>query len=162
MYSGAVYNGVIVRTNWDASVSPGVPAGSTKPIGISDITDGTSNTIMLGEKMVGPECYRSEVPRCSGNGDTGGWAGTGWGWQTLRSTRWPPSVDTDDPVRGLGMAAGIDVETEAYGFGSAHPGSFNGAFADGSVHQINYNINRSIFNWLGHRSDGQTVLGSEF
>ena len=33
----------------------------------------------------------------------------------------------------------------------------NTAFADGSVHSINYTIDLEIFNTLGHRSDDQVV-----
>jgi hypothetical protein len=31
----------------------------------------------------------------------------------------------------------------------------NAGFADGSVHAISYDIERELFNRLGHRSDGE-------
>jgi prepilin-type processing-associated H-X9-DG protein len=37
-------------------------------------------------------------------------------------------------------------------FGSAHPGSIQAVFADGSVHSINYDIDLNVFNALGTRN----------
>jgi prepilin-type processing-associated H-X9-DG protein len=135
-------------------VTPPVPAGSTKPIGMSDITDGTSNTMMIAEKYVPPAWYGGGLP-----GDDCGWAGSGWSASTIRSTRWPPTVDTDHAVNGF---ASYDIGVWNYGLGSPHANGLNAAFADGSVHQVNYEIDRSIFNWLGNREDQQPVLGSNF
>jgi len=149
------YPGVIVRTNWDRYDSPPGPAGSTAPVEMSAITDGTSKTMMLGEKMSPPNTYGTEI----GLGDAAGWAVGGWSGDTIRSTDWPPSVDTAEPVYGLG---GHEVMKPGYSsFGSAHASGFNAAFADGSVRRISYVIDRSIFNWLGHRNDGQ-VVGGDF
>jgi prepilin-type processing-associated H-X9-DG protein len=47
-------------------------------------------------------------------------------------------------------------------FGSAHPGGFNIAFCDGSVHIINYAIDQQVYQRLCNRSDGQVVNASQF
>jgi prepilin-type processing-associated H-X9-DG protein len=48
------------------------------------------------------------------------------------------------------------------GFGSAHPGGFNAALADGSVRNINYEIDRETLRRLGNRRDALVVDFSKF
>ena len=40
-------------------------------------------------------------------------------------------------------------------FGSSHHGSMNAVFADGSVHNVLYGIDPTVFSYLGNKSDGQ-------
>jgi prepilin-type processing-associated H-X9-DG protein len=42
-------------------------------------------------------------------------------------------------------------------FGSAHPTGVNSVFADGSVHQISYDVDGILFNNLGTRNGEETV-----
>jgi prepilin-type processing-associated H-X9-DG protein len=44
--------------------------------------------------------------------------------------------------------------------GSAHSGGFNVAYADGSVNSLSYDINLEVFNQLGNRADGETIIQS--
>jgi prepilin-type processing-associated H-X9-DG protein len=46
---------------------------------------------------------------------------------------------------------------DAFNFGAAHPGAFNAAFGDGSVHTINYDVDPVLFDRLGDRRDGEAV-----
>jgi prepilin-type processing-associated H-X9-DG protein len=48
-----------------------------------------------------------------------------------------------------------------YAFGSAHPGSFNACFGDGSVRSLNYDIDVFVFHSLGHREDGELIDANE-
>ena len=141
------WHGTIVRTNWDITSTPPGSVGSTAPIRIADITDGTSNTMMLGEKRLHPGNYQSGDWH-----DDRGWT-DGWDPDTIRSTSYPTGADIDGNAVGVGGQQ-LDI---AYCLGSAHSGSFNSAFADGSTHPINYDIDRAVLSYLGNREDNQLI-----
>lgn len=151
---GKQWHGMIVRGTWIIATAskPGYAVSSTPPIGFAAIKDGTSNTVMLGEKRLHPNNYQSGDWH-----DDCGWT-DGWDPDTIRSTSYPPGPDTNDNALGVGGQA-LDV---AYCLGSAHVGAFNTAFADGSVHSLSYSIDREIFSYLGNRHDGKVIDGSKF
>ena len=107
-------------------------------IRMSDITDGTSTTYLLGEKKLDPDFYTT--------GQDGGdneAAFVGDDNDTLRYTGytngkpnapWPcgPNKQCDPPT--------IDTPgySDQWGFGTAHLNGFMMAFCDGSVHLLNY------------------------
>ena len=103
------------------------------------ITDGASNTIMIGET--------------SYNGLSLGWmSGTR---ATLRNTS-GINVETSQQF-APGGRAGLPLvpgPTVVGGFSSPHVGGAQFAFADGSVHFISENIDRATFKHLGNRADG--------
>ncbi len=132
--------GVIVRSDYCASCTPDkAHVGWYKRISFAQITDGSSNTMVIGEKRLHPSEYESGAWH-----DDWGWK-EGWDPDTLRST-----------ICLIGPDADINMgESFGYNFGAAHPGSMNAGFADASVHSISYDIDRELFNRLGHRSDGE-------
>jgi prepilin-type N-terminal cleavage/methylation domain-containing protein len=146
------YHGVIVRTNWDIQASPPAQVFSTSPITFADITDGASNTAMLGEKRLHPSNYESGDWH-----DDRGWT-DGWDPDTIRSACYPTGQDSDDNAVGIGGQQ-MDI---GYCLGSAHTGAFNCAFADASVHAISYTIDRNVLAYLGNREDGHPIDGSNF
>jgi prepilin-type N-terminal cleavage/methylation domain-containing protein len=135
---------VIVRTDWKDG---GGSAGSMPPISFNDITDGTSCTMMLGEKRLHPSNYQSGDWH-----DDRGWT-DGWDPDTMRSSAYPLGPDIDENAIGV-TGQQLDI---AFCIGSAHSGAFNSAFADASVHPISYNIDRTIFAYLGTRDDGHAI-----
>jgi prepilin-type N-terminal cleavage/methylation domain-containing protein/prepilin-type processing-associated H-X9-DG protein len=139
------YGGVIVRSNFCRQCLPTKKfMGFYTRINFEQITDGSSNTFVLGEKRLRPSEYET------GNWfDDKGWS-DGWDPDVLRYTVCPVKQDDDDPSPGL-----------AYSFGAAHPGGMNSGFADGSVRNLRYDIDLELFNNLAHRSDGEvTDLGA--
>jgi prepilin-type N-terminal cleavage/methylation domain-containing protein len=124
-------------------------------INVSAITDGASNTLLVGELWLYWKWYND---RTSGDGwciDNEGWL-SGWDNDTLcfssdESHRpVPPQPDTQ-----TGDGCGLI-------FGSAHPGAMQSVFCDGSVHTIRYNINSKTWVYLCARNDGQEVDTSDF
>jgi prepilin-type N-terminal cleavage/methylation domain-containing protein/prepilin-type processing-associated H-X9-DG protein len=137
-------------------------------VAIKQITDGTSKTILVGEKCIQPRFYMT------GYGDPPDWLKAndgdnnsmyqGYDWDT---TRFPsgsfsgsgqpqgqlPLQDTDcdgsAATSSLCAAAG-DIKRI---FGSAHAGSLNIAFCDGSVQSIEYDIDPLVWNDYGGRKD---------
>ena len=145
------WHGVIVRSNWHNEVQRGSPspsqtAGSTPPIGFAEILDGSSNTLMVGEKRLRPSAYVWGDWH-----DDRGWT-DGWDPDTMRSTAFKYGPDTDLSGRPNGC-----IHSCAYDFGAAHPSAGNFLFADGSGHTVGYTIDTQMFNWLGDRRDGETV-----
>src|SRR5262249_20710732 len=123
------------------------------PVRILEITDGTSTTLLVGEKRMnranlGGQQEDDFIGYTSGFDDQG-----------VRTTKIPPPADysglSTDP-----LDAGIDDGGKR--FGSSHPGRFNAVFADGSVHSIPYSINARTFSFLGNKSDGNVLDASDF
>jgi prepilin-type processing-associated H-X9-DG protein len=106
-----------------------------------DITDGTSNTYMLGEKFLAPDFYF--------NGTDGGDNESmlnGYDNDTHRSTNAAWMLMQDTP----GYAGG-------YRFGSPHTNGCMMAFCDGSVQIIAFSISPEIHRCLGNRMDGKVI-----
>jgi prepilin-type processing-associated H-X9-DG protein len=93
-----------------------------------------------------------------------GWA-DGWDADQLRSSGLQPLSDADglcfarntQAWCGAGQPGGVLGESENMVFGSAHPNGINAVFADGSVHNIKFEVDVVLFNNLGARNDEQVV-----
>jgi prepilin-type N-terminal cleavage/methylation domain-containing protein len=162
-----VYDGVLVRSPWKHSVDPKTcgpkPApgaflsGVPDPTKMAQITDGTANTLMIGEKYVYQQHYDGQGGDPS---DDRGWL-DGWDPDTMRSTMAQPLSDAVWRKLCVGESA---IFNQTYLFGSAHSAGFNCVFADGSVHTISYDIPIDVLNSLGTKGGeaGQyEVLGRE-
>ncbi|MFO0965413.1 MAG: DUF1559 domain-containing protein [Gemmataceae bacterium] len=112
-----------------------------QPNTVASITDGLSNTLMVGEK-------RANLARLGqpNSDDILGYS-AGWDDETMRQTDFLPLPDYRDPVNNDSVAR----------FGSSHPNTFNMVFADGAVRTISYAIQKTTFSLLGNRSDGQPI-----
>jgi len=108
-------------------------------VSIQRITDGTSNTYLLGEKYLAVINYSSGLDR----GDDQNYL-SGDDLDHHRWTEQPPMQDQQ-------------TVSNAQIFGSAHPGGFYMAFADGSVHFVEYDIDPEVHRLMGSRSDGNTI-----
>jgi len=158
------FAGVFARSAWvtagGASPNTGgeFVSGTSSPTKSSQITDGTSNTMMIGEKFVRADWYEG-----GSWGDDRGWT-DGWAPDTMRLTGVTPRSDSDGftytaafPDRSANAQALLAGTFIVYNFGSAHSGGFNGAFADGSVHFLSFDIDPILFNNLGDRQDGNVA-----
>ncbi len=119
----------------------------TKLVQLAEIRDGTSNTYLVGEKYLDPDHYTDSTEPTDNNSV---YAGQDWDFH-----RWSISGPTPDTPGN----SGNDV---LYSFGSAHSGTFNMAFCDGSVHAIGYSIDTAIHALLCGRNDGQPIDQSKF
>jgi prepilin-type N-terminal cleavage/methylation domain-containing protein/prepilin-type processing-associated H-X9-DG protein len=111
---------------------------------IAAITDGTSNTLVVGEKRLNLR-YLGSKQQDDNQGYT-----AGFNYDTMRKTSRPPLPDYQAEV---GDGGGL--------FGSSHTGGLNIVLADGSVRFISYTISQRTFLLLGDVSDGQ-VLPNDF
>ncbi len=113
-------------------------------VSAADVTDGTSNTIYVGETLVEA-------------GDLGWMSGTR---ATLRNMGSP----IDHPIGGstmLAMAAkpvkgkaAAPSDLTVGGFGAAHPSVCNFLFGDGAVRSLGDDTSLKVLQQLGNRADG--------
>jgi hypothetical protein len=156
-----VYDGVIVRSPWrrnDPLLTHGLPGsgeylnGVPGPTSFANITDGTSQTFLLGEKYV-----RSDLYGGGGPSDDHGWS-EGWDTDVIRSTCFQPYPDSDGfQFESLGADDIFGADKDVVYFGSAHASGFHGIYADGSVHTLNYDIDVVLFNALATRAGEEVV-----
>jgi prepilin-type N-terminal cleavage/methylation domain-containing protein/prepilin-type processing-associated H-X9-DG protein len=133
-------------------------------IRLADVTDGTSNTLFIGETL--PQQCEFMIYN------------SGWGWpggnhiaqgQTIQPINW--KIDRQAVPAPAFVSCGCDANTNpsgdrarcimnwavTWGFKSNHPGGVNFALVDGSVHFVNQNIDMRTYQLLGCRDDGQSA-----
>lgn len=135
-------SGIVSRLNWAAK--------------FRDITDGTSNTIAVGE--IRPPC---------GDHTRNGWFHFNSLWVAttapinfpvicVREPGWnsstPPTLPNGQVATGCNHWRNWQT---SQGFKSQHTGGAQFTFADGSVHFISENIDYILYQRLGDRRDGQ-------
>jgi prepilin-type N-terminal cleavage/methylation domain-containing protein len=113
-------------------------------IKVADISDGTTNTYLIGEKYLDPDDYATGLDLCDNgpalqgdNEDISRWSG----WRP--ATPWPPTQDTP----------GLFIRS----FGSAHADTFSMALCDGSVQSMAYLIDLDVHRRLCNRNDGLPI-----
>ena len=139
---------------------PGFPT-AVKP---GQITDGTSNTLVVSEKVVRFDLYEGGEAEGGGGGvsDDKGWA-DGWDPDSVRYTGVPPISDNDQGVCWNDNPAirrtciGFQGQIPVLFFGSAHSSGVNATFADASGHFITFEVDHLVFNALGTRA-GQEIV----
>ena len=143
-YAG--FLGVIVRSNrWvESDRNNPKKTGFYTPITFAKITDGTSSTLVVGEKFLVPSRYLIGDWH-----DDKGWA-DGWDPDTLRCTICKIMADREINTSNEPRLAG-------FRFGSAHSSGMNAGFADASVQFLNYDIDQETFNRMGNRMDDEIV-----
>jgi len=114
------------------------------PVRIAEITDGTSSTLLAGDKRLNLTDLGKDQPD-----DNEGYT-AGWDEDVIRRTDIEPAQD----FRGSGW-------DQNRRFGSSHSGRINAVFADCSVRSITYSISPSLFSLLGNKNDGQVVNDSD-
>jgi len=129
-------------------------------ISIQRIEDGTSNTYMVGEKWLNADRYESSAGTSATPGFSWGEnqsAYNGWEWDQHR-VAWnvnvgssQANIETRQPSQDQ---AGVGVNDPEVKFGSAHAGTFNMVYCDGSVHAIAYDIDYKAHAGLANRQDG--------
>jgi prepilin-type N-terminal cleavage/methylation domain-containing protein/prepilin-type processing-associated H-X9-DG protein len=130
-------------------------------IRFEDISDGTSQTIFVGEKL--------------NNGLDEGWAsGTRASLRNMGARLDTPNKatssvtgltgDDDDSAGAVGgtAKAPFDILSFVGSYASRHPGGANFTFGDGSVRFLKNSTSPVIFHWLANRADGEIISSDKF
>lgn len=110
---------------------------------VADVSDGMSNTYIIGEKYLMPENWKTGMDATDNNPL---FSGFDWDWQ-----RWSmngPKLDK----RGV---------SDWSSFGSSHTTGLNMAMCDGSVKFTNYSISPTVFTRMCGRNDGEATGSSD-
>lgn len=153
------HNGAIVREN-------------VGDVTLSGITDGTSNTVLIGEKWLHPDRHNADggdnenamnagwdqcVVRIGGGTysykyNNGQPAGPSAATRTIPRT---PQPDRDAPQVIDASGAKVTIWNEL--FGSSHPGGCNFVMCDGSVRSIRFGIDPTVFAGVCTRAGGEVA-----
>jgi prepilin-type N-terminal cleavage/methylation domain-containing protein len=162
-----VFLGIIVPSEPNGIVASHRTTMVDTPVRMAQVTDGLSNTLLLGEKWLRPDQYL-----------TGSWQDD----HNLSSSLDPdgmrlgdvsPVKDTRTNPRTGALVGPSDnnpccdwwrdpmtrLPSPRLGsyFGGAHPGGMSAMFADGSVRGISWQVSQQVFSALGNKGDGLTV-----
>ncbi|MDG3004857.1 DUF1559 domain-containing protein [Paludisphaera mucosa] len=126
-------------------------------IGVRDVTDGSSMTLMAGER--------------SRNVADATWVGAVPAWRLCTNPRWPirecgPSSTMVLSHTGSAATGSIYVPNSKVSmvddYWSLHPGGCNFLFCDGSVRFIKESVNPTVFSNLSTRAGGEVVGSDQF
>ncbi len=145
-YARSNYNGMIVPDNSKGEATR-----------IADVTDGTSQTIMVGEQSdfyIADDGTKQDLRACRHDG--GPWSGgaegdTGW-WLNLTAIRYDINASRIDS--GFGHKQPYHRHTL---INSAHPGGAQMLLGDGSVRFFSENIDRPTLEAYADRADGTVI-----
>ena len=116
---------------------------------LKDITDGTSNTILVGEIIADWSAHARN-----------GWSHSNrWGIYTQIPINWRteyPNLNAALNAGKTGCEARCNWNTEV-GYKSRHTGGAQMVLGDGSVHFVSENVDMLMYQRLGSKNDGETV-----
>jgi len=142
------YRGIIVRAGH-------IDRKKYPKITFEQVTDGTSTTMMIAEKRVGLGLYQVQFAPTYYWWELPGWT-CGWDWGSTRTVCVPPEPDNSpENYTTAGSNAAEDYKLSI--FGGPHAGALNAVMGDGSVVGIRYNINQTVFRYLGRRNDAVNI-----
>jgi prepilin-type N-terminal cleavage/methylation domain-containing protein len=140
------------------------PVGRSDPLNASwrsgrvrlaEITDGTSNVVMVGEKLVNrPTMGGSSSPDEWSDNET--WAGPGFADGDIMRGSLPVGSSWYTPIHDTNFTTPPDVQL-FFRFGSAHPSGAQFVLADGSVRLVTFSVDPTTFMRACVISDGDPV-----
>ena len=140
--------GFAVPTNVDSNG----PIFALSMLLLARITDGTTNTYLLGEKYLNADNYENSV---EGTDNNPTYSGFDWDWQRCSNT---VGVSATTPCASRDRKGYSNWQI----FGSAHPSTMNMVMCDGAVRAVSFNIDKTTHEHLCDRQDGKAVDASQY
>jgi prepilin-type N-terminal cleavage/methylation domain-containing protein/prepilin-type processing-associated H-X9-DG protein len=168
-YIGNAVSDVQGLVSLDGIFVPNYYMGPVSPVSLLGITDGTSNTILFGERSgydpswsawQAKYSFFQKIPLCA--------VLSGWGVGIFADPLGYGTYPLNNP---LGLPPSGDLSARGRTYGSGHPGGANFAFCDGSVHFLSNAINNAatigpnsvtLLEALCTRAGGEVVDGSQY
>jgi prepilin-type N-terminal cleavage/methylation domain-containing protein len=147
-----IRQGVSLQTNGTEILIPQTSTPGSTVISQANVTDGMSNTILVGEKRMNTAFCTTECQVDDNDGYVGGFQD-----DVVRYGSFPPEPDWQGVLIQPGTLTNGDYE-----FGSSHPTLVQFVFCDGAIHGISYRIDQTLFSNLSSRNDNQPVDVSKF
>ncbi|QEG22905.1 DUF1559 family PulG-like putative transporter [Mariniblastus fucicola] len=153
------WRGIIVPSGEfvaDSTAPGGFALSKHSDVGYGSLQDGSSNTLMFGEKGAWSSHY-SPVQNSRYPFDN-----NFFGNLENRGILGPFHANNRGNFAGTGSTVSGYADTERTlsqlgGFGSAHPGTFGTVLGDGSTHSVSMDAERLSFIQLGIRNDGDVI-----
>jgi prepilin-type processing-associated H-X9-DG protein len=126
---------------------------------LTDVTDGTSNTAMVGEKRLKLDKFNLEI------GDNESYADLGWDAEIIRASQEDTGTDTNTeknrgPNPDIRQSAPGNNEA-SHQFGSSHSSGCNFVLCDGSVRHVRFRMDNTQYRRFTTKSDG-LVMNLDF
>jgi prepilin-type processing-associated H-X9-DG protein len=150
------FSGIFNRMGYAGTNPPSFTSTTASNLGIKDVLDGTSNTIMVGEILGNCHDHRN-----------GMWSYNGMG-NAHASTSAPINVfttcaisvqDATNKKYPFPNCAPKSNWNFSWGFKSRHPGGAQFVLCDGSARFVSQNINYATYQAVGGRRDGKPITG---
>ena len=147
LYGDGLVDGVVVEGG--LVLINGTTASGVTPITQAKITDGCSNTILLGEKRMNISYCTSQCQADDNAGYVGGFQDDVVRWGQLL-----PQPDFQAPLSPLTTNGVVTPGEYNSQFGSSHPDVVQFVFCDGAVQVIHYSVDPTVFSHASSRNDG--------
>jgi prepilin-type N-terminal cleavage/methylation domain-containing protein/prepilin-type processing-associated H-X9-DG protein len=141
--------GAMICARWRMNTSPLSVADWQGQVRLATITDGTSNTLLFGDKQV------RRTTKWGQGEDRSVYTGA-----NLNNSRRFAGIDlkTNEQYKLDGFtAAEVTQGVDNQAFGSLHPGVVQFVFCDGSVHGLQKNTNLQTLGRLAEKDDGESI-----
>lgn len=131
---------------------------STWSAKLRDVTDGVSNTILMGEIRMYCNNWGTNSGETPGYGGAWGWAWPEALWYATTAPINFPTCPDDTGLESSGCRQhSANNYNVSFGFKSKHTGGCHFLLADGSVHFLNQNLDKLTYARLGDRWDGGVI-----
>jgi prepilin-type N-terminal cleavage/methylation domain-containing protein len=131
---------------------------------MAQIVDGTTHTLMLGEKYMNPDFYLTGEDLADDQGlfsahdrDYNRYT-YGLGGGTFAEQQAAASNVASRIIPPVQDRPGLTGNSVYWAFGSAHPANFHVVMCDGSVQSVEYDIDLDVWRLMGGRDDGRVAV----
>jgi len=151
----SVNDGVLFMTG---PASYPLPASKNRPISLTDIVDGTSNTILVGEKFHSDPVFDTIPAASRSNLLMHQWSMWAWSGGFKGSGHVFASAAVTINTRVVSVGSGfVEQDRRVNAWGSGHSGGANFGLADGSVRFLRDGLTRTTLQYLSTRAMGEVI-----